>query len=52
MQMLSELDKAHGDPEYLAEFERLHRVLRCNADARAAEAVCAWLEAPDPQRGG
>jgi lipid-A-disaccharide synthase len=41
--MLAELDKAHGDPEYFTEFERLHRVLRRHADARAAEAVSGWL---------
>ncbi len=40
---LAELDKAGGDPEYLAEFARLHRLLRRHADARAAEAVAAWL---------
>lgn len=37
--LLAELDKAHGDPEYLHEFARLHGLLRQNADARAAEAV-------------
>jgi lipid-A-disaccharide synthase len=41
--MLAELDKAQGDPEYFTEFERLHRVLRRHADARAAEAVSGWL---------
>lgn len=44
--LLEELDKAHGDPEYLGEFERLHRALRQDADARAAEAVATWLPAP------
>jgi lipid-A-disaccharide synthase len=42
-QVLTELDKARNDPEYLAEFERLHRLLRCGANARAAEAVSTWL---------
>lgn len=37
--LLAELDKARGDPEYLARFARLHQVLRRHADARAAEAV-------------
>ncbi|MFU8816881.1 MAG: lipid-A-disaccharide synthase [Pseudomonadales bacterium] len=46
--LLQELDKAHRDPEYLAEFERLHQALRQNADARAAEAVATWLPAPRP----
>ncbi len=44
--MLAELDKARAEPEYLAEFARLHRVLRRHADARAADAVAAWLPAP------
>lgn len=43
--LLAELDKARAEPEYLAEFERLHRLLRRHADARAAEAVAAWLPA-------
>jgi lipid-A-disaccharide synthase len=42
--MLSELDKAHRNPEYFTEFERLHRLLRRQADARAAEAVSGWLD--------
>jgi lipid-A-disaccharide synthase len=50
-QLLAELDKAHGDPEYLLEFERLHRLLRRDADARAADAVATWLPAPDASRG-
>jgi len=41
--LLAELDKAHGDPEYLHEFARLHGLLRQNADARAAEAVGRFL---------
>jgi lipid-A-disaccharide synthase len=46
--VLTELDKARGDPEYLREFERLHRLLRRNADARAADAVASWLPAARP----
>jgi lipid-A-disaccharide synthase len=41
--LTAELDKARLQPEYLAEFERLHRLLRQGADARAAEAVSCWL---------
>ncbi|MEQ9003323.1 MAG: lipid-A-disaccharide synthase, partial [Pseudomonadales bacterium] len=37
--LVAELDKARAEPEYLAEFERLHLLLRRHADARAAEAV-------------
>lgn len=44
--LLAELDKARSDPEYLREFERLHRRLRRDADARAAEAVASWLPEP------
>jgi lipid-A-disaccharide synthase len=44
--LLAELDKARRNPEYLREFERLHRILRRDADARAAEAVASWLPAP------
>ncbi|MEQ8992076.1 MAG: lipid-A-disaccharide synthase, partial [Pseudomonadales bacterium] len=43
--LVAELDKARAEPEYLAEFERLHLLLRRHADARAAEAVAAWLPA-------
>jgi lipid-A-disaccharide synthase len=43
--VLAELDKAQAQPEYLAEFERLHLMLRCHADARAAEAVAGLLPA-------
>lgn len=43
--LVAELDKARGDPEYLAEFSRLHQVLRRDADARAAEAVATWFGA-------
>src|SRR5690606_27842879 len=49
--LLAELDKARVDPEYSIEFERLHRVLRRHADARAAEAVSEWLDGPR-NRGG
>jgi lipid-A-disaccharide synthase len=44
--LVLELDKARAEPEYLAEFERLHQQLRRHADARAAEAVASWLPAP------
>lgn len=50
--LLTELDKAHGDPEYLDEFARLHGVLRQHADARAAEAVSHLLERPNEVRLG
>jgi lipid-A-disaccharide synthase len=50
--LLAELDKAHRDPEYFTEFARLHRVLRRHADARAAEAVSACIEARFPVTGG
>lgn len=43
--LTAELDKARVQPEYLAEFERLHQTLRRHADARAAEAVAEWLPA-------
>lgn len=43
-EMLAALDKAQADPEYFRELERLHRVLRRDADARAAEAVAELLE--------
>jgi lipid-A-disaccharide synthase len=49
--LLAELDKAYSDPEYLLEFERLHRLLRRDADARAADAVATWLPAPDASGG-
>lgn len=48
--LLAELDKAHGDPEYLREFARLHDLLRQNADARAAEAVAQLLWERPPGR--
>jgi lipid-A-disaccharide synthase len=44
--LVLELDKARAEPEYLAQFERLHQKLRRHADARAAEAVASWLPAP------
>ncbi|HEX7036857.1 MAG TPA: lipid-A-disaccharide synthase [Pseudomonadales bacterium] len=43
-EMLAALDKAQADPEYFRELERLHRVLRRDADTRAAEAVSELLE--------
>jgi lipid-A-disaccharide synthase len=42
--LLGELDKAARQPEYLAEFRRMHLALRRDADARAAEAVAALLQ--------
>lgn len=44
-ELVAVLDKARNDPEYLREFGRLHAALRQDADARAAEAVSAWLPA-------
>lgn len=41
--LLAELDKSRSDPEYLQEFARLHDLLRCDADACAAEAVAQFL---------
>ena len=42
--LLTELDKAGRDPEYLSEFRRQHALLRQDADSRAAEAVTRCLE--------
>ncbi|MFW6041368.1 MAG: lipid-A-disaccharide synthase [Guyparkeria sp.] len=49
--MLKELDNAGANPEYLAEFARLHGALRRDADARAADAVCKWLGVAPGERG-
>jgi len=39
-----EFKRVHDDPNYLAEFARLHESLRLNADEQAACAVLAWIE--------
>jgi len=41
--LLTELDKSRSDPEYLQEFARLHDLLRCDADACAAEVVAQFV---------
>jgi lipid-A-disaccharide synthase len=42
--LAQELEHAADDEEYFGEFSRLHESLRLDADARAAQAVLAWIE--------
>ncbi|MDP6971458.1 MAG: lipid-A-disaccharide synthase, partial [Pseudomonadales bacterium] len=45
--LLAELYKAEHEPEYLAEFQRLHAALRQDANEHAAEAVLDTIEEHD-----
>lgn len=42
--LTQELERAARGDEYFGEFSRLHESLRLDADARAAQAVLAWIE--------
>jgi lipid-A-disaccharide synthase len=43
--MLRQLDKLRGNPDYLSKFEALHKELKRGADGRAADALLSWLAA-------
>jgi lipid-A-disaccharide synthase len=43
--LIAQLSASGARADVLAEFRRLHRALRCDGSARAAEAVLALLQA-------